>query len=249
MNELKIIKEQPIVMIHTCNAREWYVYDYLVPELKRQGLPQQNLLIWHDYKRIGNLHSCLQSYDWCRWNIDFQDEIWHLQDDVWICNDFVERIRKIHKNGDEIVNGFCCINFNDWCWDIKGEVTIKNSWNSYQCIRIKNQLSGMFHDWVYSTDCLMQKKLKSWYDTGKMDDSFWREWLQQKYPDKSIINLAPALVEHIDVLIGGSVINDGRTKVVCRGCYWQDQEGLRNLVERLRKAGKLTQTHVREYVE
>lgn len=239
------IERFPQVMIHACNAREWYVYDYLVPSLIEQGLPQSNIVVWHDYKKIGNLHSCLKSYQWCRWNFELDEGTWHLQDDVLISRDFVKRII---ENDRGIVNGFCCQHFNVDSVDKFGQVSVKDGWNSYQCIRIPNYMAGQFHDWVYSAECLKQKKYHDWYVTGKMDDSFWREWLLQKNPDKTVINLAPALVQHIDMLIGGSVINDGRAIVVCRGCYWQDQESLRKLVEKLRRTGKLNEKYVGEYV-
>lgn len=51
-------------MIHTCNEREWYVYDYLIPSLESQGLLPHQIKVWHDYKKIGNLKSFLNSLKW-----------------------------------------------------------------------------------------------------------------------------------------------------------------------------------------
>ena len=61
-----------------------------------------------------------------------------------------------------------------------------------------------------------------------------------KHSDMKVLNLAPNLVDHIDMLIGGSTINNGREVVVCNSCYWNDWKALEELVESLRQSGKLT---------
>ena len=56
-----IFERGPRIMIHTCNKREWYVYDFLIPSLIKQGISKDEIKVWHDYKRIGNLQSFIES--------------------------------------------------------------------------------------------------------------------------------------------------------------------------------------------
>lgn len=241
-----INKQFPLIMIHTCNKREWYVYEYLVPSLLEQDLPHNNIIVWHDYERIGNLHSCLLSFQWCYKNLNNDEGVWHLQDDVLVCRNFVKRIKELENQ--DIVNGFCCKNFNLSEWKKSGYVNSKDTWNSFPCIKIKNKYVKNFCDWVYSIECLKQRKYHDWYKTGKMDDSFWREQLIQKNPELEVLNLKPSLVEHIDMLIGGSVINEDRDKSVCNSCYWQDIDLIKQFIDKMRAVGKINQKWVKYYL-
>ena len=65
------------IMIHTCPERLWYVEEFLVPSLIAQGI--DDIKVWNDERRVGNLASCLASFASCSGG-----ETWHMQDDVVI---------------------------------------------------------------------------------------------------------------------------------------------------------------------
>ena len=52
-------------MIHACPQRMWYVNDYLLPSLKAQGIPEEEIAIWNDTEGKGTLFSCLESFKAC----------------------------------------------------------------------------------------------------------------------------------------------------------------------------------------
>ena len=78
----------PRFMIHTCLQREWYVRDYLIPDMIGQGIPEENIEVWLDSERRGNLTSCLESFEAAGRRGSGR---WHLQDDVLISKDFAEK--------------------------------------------------------------------------------------------------------------------------------------------------------------
>ena len=227
MKKYSPIQNEPVVLIHACNAREWYVYEYLVPAILQQGLPHDNIIVWHDYKRIGNLHSFIQSLKWLQENMGDRDSVWHIQDDVIISRDFVQRIRQEQEG---IMCGFCCKDFNPQDYECIGQVPALHMWNSFQCIKIPIELGGRFVDWVLSKECLMNQLYFRYYKTGKMDDTLFRQFVIKKGGVR-IYNMTPNIVDHVDFLIGGSIINGGRKLLEERSFYWGDQ----SLVDELRQ--------------
>lgn len=116
-------------LIHACPQRMWYVDEFLVPSLQAQGAT--DIEIWNDTEKKGNLFACMESFASRIGN----GGTWHLQDDVIICHDFVERCEE-HDEG--VVFGFACRNFGDRL-DAYGEVYAPDAWNSFQCVRIPDQ--------------------------------------------------------------------------------------------------------------
>ena len=80
-------------IIHTCRARLWYVNQFLKPSLTKQGIRENDIIIWLDKNNLGNLRSFLNSLI----ILPNEDYIWHLQDDIIICSDFKERTEKYDK--------------------------------------------------------------------------------------------------------------------------------------------------------
>ena len=76
------------VLIHACPKRMWYVEGFLLPELKRQGADEVE--VWNDTEGKGNLRACMEAFA-ARGTGD--EGTWHIQDDVLLCRDFVERCR------------------------------------------------------------------------------------------------------------------------------------------------------------
>jgi hypothetical protein len=214
------------VMIHACPKRMWYVTGFLVPSLIEQGIPGGDVQIWNDTERRGNQRSWFES---CRSLAGVPGGTWHLQDDVLISADFRERC-EAHDDG--IVAGFCCESFgpNVRLTGVRPAVWL---FNSFQCIRIPNRMAGEHARWYYG-HARHRRELREWVLSGKRDDSFFHLWLEEEYPTEDVENLQPCLVEHVDWLIGGSVINSNREKPA-RAFYWDDEERVSALAAALGK--------------
>ena len=58
---------------------------------------------------------------------------------------------------------------------------------------------------------------------GKCDDNFFKEYMKIYHRDEMVLNLDPNLVDHVDVLIGGSIVNQYRGDEWVRSQYFRDQ--------------------------
>ena len=200
------------VMIHACLKREWYARDYLIPSIKAQGL--NNVEMWLDRNEHGCLKSCIESFESCK---GLPGSTWHLQDDVLVCHDFAERVKSI-KHG--LACGFCFERFESRDIVI-GETIAAHMWeSSFPCIKIPNELAWEFSRWIHA--CAQDREdLAPYIETNKKDDTLFRIFMLEKHFSHPVYNVAPHLVEHIDHLIGGSVINQWRGYIV-RGTYFED---------------------------
>ena len=206
------------IMIHTYPARLWYVKDFLVPSLINQGA--KNIVIANDKYRIGNLLSFIMSLKDC-------GDAWHLQDDVIICSDFVERIKKY--------TGVCC-GFYAGSFDRGNKQAGKNipdnMWFSFPCIRIPGDIAEKFYNWFYTEKEKDKRGFQKMINSGKMDDLVFMEYLREFYPDMEITNIKPNLVDHIDYLIGGSVANSQR-RGKATAAYFEEPELVKQLEQQL----------------
>lgn len=210
------------VLIHACPKRKWYVDGFLVPELERQGADR--IEIWNDVRGLGNLKACMASFAAREGN----GGTWHIQDDVLPCRDFVERCR---QHDDGVVYGFCNEQFTDDPQQV-GRLSIEDAWHSFQCVRIPD---------AYARDCAawMEGKGRShehyplWISSGKMDDSVFRAYMLAEHPRDMVENLRPCLVEHVDYIIGGSVLHPWRGYLT-RAHWWADEDLVRELKEAVR---------------
>ena len=212
------------VMIHSCPRRMWYVERFLVPSLEAQGISGENLIIWNDIQKAGNQQSWVES---CAFLGAFPGGTWHLQDDVVICRDFAERCDKLDSG---VVAGFCNEKFGPNV-RLTGERPATLLFNSFQCIRIPNDYAAAHAEWYWS-DARKRHSLQEWVLTGKRDDQFFHLWMEETHPDDTVLNLKPCLVDHIDWLIGGSVINYTR-EGTSRAYYWEDEQLIRELAAAL----------------
>lgn len=211
------------VMIHACPQRMWYVDGFLIPSLRAQGV--ENIQIWNDSAKDGNLTACMRAFASCAGD----GGTWHLQDDVLIARDFAKRARA-HDRG--VVFGFCCQYFldNPAC---TGQVYVPDAWHSFQCVRIPDAYARECAEWYFSgawKDADESGELLVLQHANKGDDSFFRHFLLDRHGLESVENLKPNLVEHVDVLIGGSVLHPWRD-YFARAHFWDDAE----LVEALRR--------------
>ncbi len=75
------------------------------------------------------------------------------------------------------------------------------------------------------------------YAAKKGDDSFFREYMQVYHGRETVLNLKPNLVEHVDWLIGGSVLHQWR-EYLPRSDFWDDEGLIAALKERIRKRSR-----------
>lgn len=219
MTELENIGKTTKYMIHATPKRLWYVDRYLVPEMIKNGIDKNNIIVYNDDKERGNLGAFLDSLK------KSDCDLWHLQDDVIISSDFKEQTEK-HDSG--IVCGFCSA-YSENCPD--GFVLPENMWYSFPCIRIPYIIAMEFIDWIAHG---RNGTYKNWISANKYDDSLFMAFLKEQYPLKAVLNLKPNIVNHIDYLIGGSIVNPMRQRKTV-SIYWDDIELLTRWELRLRR--------------
>ena len=83
-------------MIHCVPSRLWYVEDFLVPSMLEQGISSNEISIYCDYKRKGNLFSFMDSIRYCGEH-PVEGGTWHLQDDVLISRNFAKTTREFNS--------------------------------------------------------------------------------------------------------------------------------------------------------
>lgn len=209
---------RPMYMIHTCPQRKWYVDGYLLPSLVEQGIDKDDIIIWNDGDGVGNLESFARSAKWIGKTQTYLGGIWHLQDDVVISKQFKEITEKENKG---IVCGFCNLQFDGGGVNRVGIMPVAFAWLSFQCIRLPNIYVKKFADWYYE-DVVPNKRYSEWTADGKNDDALWRIYMVEKHPDECAYNMMKNIVDHIDYLIGGTIIN-GHRKGEQRRAYWWDE--------------------------
>lgn len=214
-------------MIHTCIPRKWYVTDYLVPSLLEQGILKENIYIWLDKDKEGCLKSCIKAFTECG---KYSGNTWHLQDDILICHDFAKRTQNIKT---DLACGFCC-DILEKSEIIKGKTTVKHMWeSSFPCIKIPNKIAKEFVKWIDDTS-KEREDIAKYANTGKWDDILFRIFMLENHSDMEIENIIPHLVEHIDELIGGSIINRWR-KFKTYGTFFKDHYLVNELKIKLTK--------------
>lgn len=234
---------KPRYMIHTIPEREWYVREYLIPQLTTQGIPRRRIKIWCDRHHDGNLLSCMSSFLWCaeqakaRKDRDAVPVTWHLQDDVVPKKRlaiYTERLTDYFSDYP-VICGFCADRvYGEDRSSYTGAVPPEHMWWSFQCIRIDDDLAGECAEWFFRHEDLFYKDLDNLIAEGKGDDSVFEEFMRTVHPYATVHNLSPNLVQHVDDLLGGSVVNKGRLFPI-RAKYWNDNgemDELRRWLER-----------------
>lgn len=214
------------IMIHACPDRMWYVNEFLIPELERQGA--KNIIVWLDAVKAGNLVACMEAFAAC----EGDGGAWHLQDDVLLCRDFMQRISELRT--DKVLCGFVNETGGPNC-NLRGEVYAADMWYSFPCTYIPNKLARECAEW-YFTDAWKFDALPEAYtlaSCGRGDDYFFREFMEIHHGGETVINLTPCLVEHIDWMLGGSLVSPYRGYLT-RAVYWDDEDLVRALSARIR---------------
>lgn len=194
-----------------------------------QGIKNEDILLFIDTDSIGCLQSCITVFSNAP-NRDMNDGIWYLQDDVVICGDFKELTERYDKG---LVCGYCYD--LDLKKNVVGEVTPRDYWYSFPCIRIPNKIARDFVDWFY-TDAVNNREYSIWIKSKKYDDSMFDIYMKDYYPDYVGLNLKPNLVDHIDYLIGGSIINSTRDQKETHAVYFECSQLVDKLAKKLQKS-------------
>ena len=210
-------------MIHTCNARLWYVEKYLIPSLQKQGVDK--IIVYNDTNHEGLLHALMNSYEYTN-----DEDFWHLQDDVIISSRFMELAKQYNEG---ISCGFC----NQFSRGYSGLVSLETMWYSMPCIRIPGNIFKEFIQWLRKPET--QRRLKAYFDENKHDDVFFEIFLKENYPRILVHNIAPNMVNHIDHLLGGSIVNKDRHKdpSFLMATYWDEPKLLIDIEKKLKKGG------------
>lgn len=211
-------------LIHTCLDREWYVRGYLIPDMIEQGIDEKNIEVWLDKNRDGCLLSCMKCFQYCGTKSGGR---WHLQDDVLIASNFREMTEKYDEG---VVTGFM-----RKAWQTltpaAGRVPAVYLWNSFQCIRIPDSVAGECASWFFS-DAAYRDTYKEFVERNNGDDSLFFDFFTECHTEEWVFNISPNIVEHIDFLIGGSVVNKWRGHNA-RSDLWADEESFNRMKDKL----------------
>ena len=130
-----------------------------------------------------------------------------------------------------IVCGHCHDQYEPHQLHILGRTLPFNMWNStFQCIRIPNDIAAGFVDWFETAK--LQEGLRGLVEENKGDDTLFHHYMLEEHCWEPVVNLAPHLVEHVDWLLGGSVINTWRS-YIARAAYFYDDDLVEELAEKL----------------
>ena len=220
-------------MIHACNSRMWYVDDYLVPSLLKQVIAKDDIYVYQDKDCEGNLKSYIKS---CHLAYEMWGEtnVWHMQDDVIVSAKFKERTEELEENPLRVISAFTC-KYDDGRGP--GEAECKNHiWYSFPCTRINSRLSKEFASWC-DTYLWRDNQFGFWTRYKKGDDYIFRVFMESYHPKEHVLNLIPNLVDHIDFLLGGTVVNPQRQMqgADVRSMYWDENDLVCELGDRIRK--------------
>lgn len=204
-------------IIHACPQREWYVNDYLIPSMYKQGIAFEDISVYMDKDNLGCLESCMSAFASVP---DDDNGTWHLQDDIVLCSNFKEVTELIDDVQDyDIACGYCFE--KDVHADKIGEVNAVHMWYSFPCIYISNKIAKACAEWFYNY-VIHENCYGVYVRSKKHDDTLFHIFMEDYYPHARIINLFPNLVDHIDYLIGGSVINGIRPDKETHARYFED---------------------------
>lgn len=217
-------------MIHTCEDRKWYVNKFLIPSMLEQGIQKHEIIVSVDREKQGILLATLLSFDFLGRTQNWDDIVWHLQDDVVLSKTFKQRTDELY--GD-IICGFCSRYDKSKKF---GAVDKGDMWYSFPCIGIKNFIAKECANWFFE-GAMNRDDIKFMINRKKYIDTLFREFFIDEYNKPlKIYNVNPNLVDHIDYLIGGSIANAKRDEKQVRAYYWREIDVIRDIEQALQKS-------------
>ena len=204
-------------LIRATSKRQWYVDDFLIPEMKKQGISEREIKVFND--NTGNLNSFINMCYFIVENYNWDDFVWVLQDDVMISDNF-----------HYITDRYCFQEANGFCSSVNsikdvGYVLPEKSWLSFQCKNFRVDKIRYFIDW-FEVNSQYNELVKSLVNTGIHDDLIYHYFELEIV--SGVHNLSPNIVEHVDYLIGGSIINKTREFYI-KSQNFEDKEKIKNL--------------------
>lgn len=209
-------------MIHTCNRRRWYVNKILIPDMLEQGIKKEDITVAVDTHGEGTLIATMKMFDYIGRTQDWNDIVWHLQDDVLISSNFKAKTEELY--GD-IICGFCSRYDTTKKW---GSVLKDEIWYSFPCIGINNFIAKECARWFFEK-AVYDDLQKDIILTHKHDDLMFQRFINIYDKPIKCFNVKPNLVEHIDYLIGGSLVNPNRTDKKVTSYYWVENKKVEQL--------------------
>lgn len=201
------------LLIHASASRIRYVAEHLVPRLK-----DIQVSVYCDRNHKGNLKSYLESYMY----LPSSGDTWHLEDDVLPDRRFKEWMEEM-SSFEGIVCGYGSRGNKEVFGLIEDP---KDMWYSFPCIRIPNSYLREMLEWnTYDDD--VQRKI---------NEGIGIDLIFHKYVEANPIPIYhhdPCMVEHIDDLIGGSLISERYQSP--KAIRFEDPEGLEKLKTELQK--------------
>ena len=226
---------KPRYMIHTVPERETYVRGLLIPRLMEQGIPKSRIKVWLDDRHAGNLVSTMTSFLWC--GEKNKGKTWHLQDDVLPSVAFADQA-EWYADLYPVVCGFVPDKTYDGETGEPGSIVRPIDMPySFPCILIDDALAQECARWFLYHDGGFGLVVNALVREGKGDDTLFRRFLTEEHPDTEVRILSPCLVQHVDDLLGGSVINPDRDFPI-RARVWEDQGEMEQLNEWLGRERK-----------
>lgn len=214
-------------LIRTYPKRLWYVDEYLIPSMLKQGIRLADISVYNDEKFEGCLRSFINA---CLTLPDDDEGTWFLQDDVCICKDFKVRT-ELYDSG--YVAGFSSERY-DGVGRV-GAVHIQDMWFTFPCLRIPNKVARQCAVWI-DKYIIGNVVYKQFWESGRNDDWAFRTFVRQEYPNAVALNIAPNLVDHVDYLLGGG--SGGKRPVEVRAQYWYDHDVVEALEKKILKNPK-----------
>lgn len=218
-------------MIHACPQRMWYVNEFLLPSMYAQGIKESEIFVWNDSEQIGNFKSFAASMKYVRDNQPDDACIWHIQDDVILSADF----KTIADGINCMAYGFAARRFDKDTWQNTGYHIPTESWGSFQCVCIPNSYAREFIFWLDHPPNGNRFYLMPWTKDGRSDDTIFKIFLRDCHGSDLILDVAPNMVDHIDYIMGGSIINSDWRKCPAVSAYWDDWQRIRDLTQAIDK--------------
>lgn len=212
-------------MIHACLDRLWYVNEHLIPSMTEQGINREDIDIYLDEKKEGCLFACMKAF----YSVS-KEEVgtWHLQDDVLISSDFKKKTEEYSK--DYIVCGYCFT--LDYSKVYTGFVEPKHMWFSFPCIYIPNKVARQCAKWFFNK-VIKDRAYSVYVNSKRHDDTLFHWFVEDYYSDMKALNLVPNIVDHVDYLIGGSIVNAIRPDKETHAAYFEDNYLVDDLSKKL----------------
>lgn len=214
-------------LIHACQKRMWYVNEYMIPSMEAQGISAADITVSCDTEGKGILYMFMDSLD----DLPQDGDTWHLQDDILIASTFKEETEK-ERTG--IICGLCTVYDKD---REPGWTDVFHIWYSFPCIRIPNKLAHDLHKWFYeyANVTFDSVDMFNWRKHKACDDMFFRIFIEKYYKDEPVLNLAPNIIDHVDYLIGGSIMNYGTAENFRGSRFWYEPELTDKLMKEMMK--------------